>query len=206
MLNLPGIFTIFSSSHSHQLLHTMKIHISSVEPHRGKLAPQRKAMMVSPTLVLLMLILLYLFFIDSFIPLQPPSNLGLYSGLRSNFGLEEQCDVFRGKWVPYPNATYYTNETCPLIIDQQNCLKFGRPDTEFLKWRWKPDECELPRFDAAKFLEIAKGRSVAFVGDSVGRNQMQSLLCLLASVSTRRICPSSSIIFRHNSAVKKYIC
>ncbi|KAK4776233.1 hypothetical protein SAY87_024194 [Trapa incisa] len=153
--------------------------------YRSKPTPQKK--LIAPTLVLLLIMLiipLYLF-IDSFLPLQPPSKLSLYSGLtRSNFGLEKQyCDLFRGTWVPYPNATYYTNETCPLIIDQQNCLKFGRLNTDFLKWRWKPDDCELPRFDATEFFEMAKGKSIAFVGDSVGRNQMQSLLCLLATVS-----------------------
>ncbi|GLT61079.1 hypothetical protein SLA2020_338100 [Shorea laevis] len=70
-----------------------------------------------------------------------------------------------------------------LTTRNQNCMKFGRPDTEFLKWRWKPDECELPLFDAVQFLELVRGKSIAFVGDSVGRNQMQSLLCLLASAA-----------------------
>ncbi|XP_039031312.1 protein trichome birefringence-like 19 [Hibiscus syriacus] len=93
---------------------------------------------------------------------------------------DKTCDVFKGKWVPYPQGPYYSNETCRLIVDQHNCMKFGRPDTEFMKWRWKPDECQLPLFDAAQFLEIARGKSMAFVGDSVARNQMESLLCLLA--------------------------
>ncbi|KAF5958455.1 hypothetical protein HYC85_005680 [Camellia sinensis] len=62
-------------------------------------------------------------------------------------------------------------------------MKYGRPDNDFLKWRWKPDDCELPLFDAVKFLEIVRGKSLAFVGDSVGRNQMQSLVCLLASAT-----------------------
>ncbi|KAH7532845.1 hypothetical protein FEM48_Zijuj04G0065700 [Ziziphus jujuba var. spinosa] len=104
------------------------------------------------------------------------------SGLKSTLP-GKNCDVFRGNWVPYPNGTYYTNTSCSMIIDQQNCLKFGRPDTEFLKWRWKPEECELPFFDAVQFLELVRGKSLAFLGDSVGRNQMQSLLCLLSSVA-----------------------
>ncbi|KAK6927993.1 PC-Esterase [Dillenia turbinata] len=94
----------------------------------------------------------------------------------------KDCDLFRGRWLPYQNAPYYTNETCHLIIDQQNCRKFGRPDTQFLKWRWKPDRCELPLFNAYHFLELVRGKSMAFVGDSVGRNQMDSLLCLLTRV------------------------
>lgn len=95
------------------------------------------------------------------------------------------CDMFSGKWVPYLGEPYYTNATCREIIDQQNCMKFERPDTEFLKWRWKPNECELPTFDALQFLELVRGKSMAFLGDSVGRNQMQSLVCLLASVSAQ---------------------
>ena len=95
---------------------------------------------------------------------------------------EKRCDLFSGRWVLYPRGPYYTNETCHLIRDAQNCLKSGRPDTDFLKWRWRPDECDLPLFDAAQFLNIVRGKSMAFVGDSVGRNQMQSLLCLLSGV------------------------
>ncbi|KAK3413563.1 hypothetical protein EUGRSUZ_I02110 [Eucalyptus grandis] len=95
---------------------------------------------------------------------------------------EKKCDVFVGKWVYRPDApTYYNNETCYAISDQQNCMKFGRPDTEFLKWRWEPEGCELPPFDAAEFAEMARGKSIAFVGDSLGRNHMQSLSCLLSS-------------------------
>ncbi|XAR71337.1 hypothetical protein NMG60_11028546, partial [Bertholletia excelsa] len=62
-------------------------------------------------------------------------------------------------------------------------MKFGRPDKEFLRWRWKPEGCELPLFDAFGFLELLRGKSMAFIGDSVGRNQAQSLLCLLATVN-----------------------
>ncbi|GLU01672.1 hypothetical protein SLE2022_189690 [Rubroshorea leprosula] len=94
-----------------------------------------------------------------------------------------KCDVFTGKWVPHPQGPYYTTDTCHLIIDEYNCIKFGRADTEFMKWRWKPDGCELPYFDAVQFLELVRGKSMTFVGDSVGRNQMHSLLCLLAKVA-----------------------
>ncbi|CAL0321690.1 unnamed protein product [Lupinus luteus] len=95
----------------------------------------------------------------------------------------KQCHIFSGKWVPYTEGPYYNNETCLWIIDQQNCKKFGRPDSEFLQWRWKPDECELPRFDATQFLKVVKGKKMVFVGDSVGINQMFSLICLLSHVS-----------------------
>ena len=95
----------------------------------------------------------------------------------------EGCDIFSGKWIPHPEEPYYNNEICPWIIDQQNCVKFGRPDREYMHWRWKPNECELPFFNATEFLKLVRGKKMVFVGDSVGKNQMWSLLCLLNHVS-----------------------
>ncbi|CAL9014127.1 unnamed protein product [Prunus brigantina] len=132
------------------------------------------------TLILLITIPLCLNNISNSPLPSPKSNAGSSKSIKK----EDQCQIFSGNWVPYPDGpAYYTNETCNLIIDQQNCMKFGRPDTEFMTWRWKPDACELPLFDAAQFLELVRGKSLAFLGDSVGRNQMQSLLCLLATVT-----------------------
>nr|GMC67407.1 protein trichome birefringence-like 19 [Ipomoea batatas] len=96
----------------------------------------------------------------------------------------EGCNIFSGEWVRDPEGPYYTNLTCDWAIQEhQNCMKFGRPDTEFLKWRWKPEGCELPSFDPEQFLEMVRGKSLAFVGDSVARNHMQSLLCVLSRVA-----------------------
>ncbi|KAF7100678.1 hypothetical protein CFC21_102161 [Triticum aestivum] len=93
------------------------------------------------------------------------------------------CDIFRGEWVPDDGGEpYYTNRTCPLIQEHQNCMKYGRPDLGFLRWRWRPAQCELPRFDAAAFFDAVRGRSMAFVGDSLARNHMQSLMCLLSKL------------------------
>lgn len=96
----------------------------------------------------------------------------------------KSCDVFSGEWIPNMEAPYYTNDSCNVIQEHQNCMKYGRPDTEFMKWKWKPNECELPIFNPYKFLEIVRGKSLAFVGDSVARNHMQSLVCLLSRVSS----------------------
>lgn len=95
-----------------------------------------------------------------------------------------RCNLFSGKWVPnLKGPPYYDNGSCPFITEKQNCFLHGRPDRDFLKLRWKPDDCELPLFDAKQFLKLVRGKSMAFVGDSIGRNQMESLLCLLNSVS-----------------------
>ncbi|XP_043699424.1 protein trichome birefringence-like 19 [Telopea speciosissima] len=104
------------------------------------------------------------------------------NGVSEEITSSKECDIFSGEWVPNPEAPYYTNLTCWAIHEHQNCMKYGRPDSDFMKWRWKPDECDLPIFNPYQFLEIVRGKSMAFVGDSVARNQMQSLICLLSRV------------------------
>ncbi|TXG57857.1 hypothetical protein EZV62_015686 [Acer yangbiense] len=140
----------------------------------------RKVFLIALILILLTIIHLC---IHSSNPPLPFKKISISSTVYRNIEFEKKCDIFTGKWVPNPKGPYYTNTSCNLVIDQQNCMKFGRPDTEFMKWMWKPDECELPLFNPLQFLELVRGKSMAFVGDSVGRNQMQSLLCLLASVT-----------------------
>ncbi|XP_062220189.1 protein trichome birefringence-like 19 isoform X2 [Phragmites australis] len=111
----------------------------------------------------------------------PPAASSSYS--TSPATAVETCDVTRGQWVPDAEAPYYTNLTCPFIDDLQNCMRFGKPSLEFLRWRWRPDGCDLPRFDAARFLEAMRGKSMAFVGDSLSRNHFKSLLCILSKVA-----------------------
>ncbi|KAK1317447.1 hypothetical protein QJS10_CPA05g01953 [Acorus calamus] len=97
---------------------------------------------------------------------------------------KKKCDIFTGEWVPNPQRPPpYTNNSCWAIHEHQNCMKFGRPDSDYLRWRWKPDGCELPAFNPGQFLALVQGKSLAFIGDSIGRNQMQSLMCLLSRVT-----------------------
>ncbi|EEF44921.1 xyloglucan O-acetyltransferase 4 [Ricinus communis] len=93
---------------------------------------------------------------------------------------EENCDLFKGQWIPDLKGSQYTNSSCTTIPNSKNCFRHGRKDADFLYWRWKPDKCDLPRFDSKAFLEIVRGKALAFIGDSVARNHMESLLCLLS--------------------------
>uniref|UniRef100_A0A7C9A3P0 Uncharacterized protein n=1 Tax=Opuntia streptacantha TaxID=393608 RepID=A0A7C9A3P0_OPUST len=96
--------------------------------------------------------------------------------------LNSECDLYHGEWFFDSAGPLYTNNSCPILTQMQNCQGNGRPDKEYESWRWKPTQCELPRFNATKFLELMRGKTLAFVGDSVARNQMESLLCLLWQV------------------------
>ncbi|GJN02392.1 hypothetical protein PR202_ga19738 [Eleusine coracana subsp. coracana] len=89
------------------------------------------------------------------------------------------CDVYNGRWVRDEGYGFYPPKSCPLIDDDFNCHKNGRPDTEFLKWRWQPHGCDIPRLNASEFLERLRGQRIIFVGDSLNRNMWESLVCTL---------------------------
>uniref|UniRef100_A0A1J3I1Z0 Protein trichome birefringence-like 24 n=1 Tax=Noccaea caerulescens TaxID=107243 RepID=A0A1J3I1Z0_NOCCA len=95
----------------------------------------------------------------------------------------EKCDLFAGKWIPDSSGPIYTNSSCGTLIDgHQNCITNGRPDLDFLYWKWKPHDCLLPRFDPRRFLNLMRNKSWAFIGDSISRNHVESLLCMLYTV------------------------
>ncbi|XXG55388.1 hypothetical protein AAC387_Pa03g3070 [Persea americana] len=93
------------------------------------------------------------------------------------------CDYTRGKWVRDMLGPRYNGTSCATIKDGQNCMSHGRPDLGYLYWRWKPKGCNLPRFEPSSFLRLVENKHLAFVGDSMARNQMESLLCLLSEAS-----------------------
>ncbi|XP_004502134.1 protein trichome birefringence-like 4 [Cicer arietinum] len=92
------------------------------------------------------------------------------------------CDIFDGSWIQDDSLEpIYQHGSCPFLDDAFNCFKNRRSDFEFLKYRWKPHGCEIPRFDGLKMLNMLRGKRVVFVGDSLNRNMWQSLVCALRS-------------------------
>ncbi|WOL00770.1 hypothetical protein Cni_G09483 [Canna indica] len=91
----------------------------------------------------------------------------------------EKCDLFTGEWIPNASNPAY-DTSCPLIGMAQNCLVNGRRDTDYLHWKWKPRDCDLPPLDAKRFLETMRDKTWALIGDSLIRNQGDSLLCILS--------------------------
>lgn len=58
----------------------------------------------------------------------------------------KNCDLFRGTWMKDEEYPLYRPGSCPYVDEGFDCQNNGRPDSEYLKWRWKPDGCDLPRF------------------------------------------------------------
>ncbi|XP_047945279.1 protein trichome birefringence-like 5 [Salvia hispanica] len=89
------------------------------------------------------------------------------------------CDMYSGKWVKDEGYPLYRAGSCPYVDEAFDCQSNGRPDFGYTQWRWKPHGCELPRFSATDFLVRLRGKRLMLVGDSMNRNQFESLLCLL---------------------------
>ncbi|PUZ41395.1 hypothetical protein GQ55_9G501700 [Panicum hallii var. hallii] len=92
-----------------------------------------------------------------------------------------QCDVSDGNWVFDESYPLYESNSCPFIDEGFSCQANGRMDGSYMKMRWQPKHCNVPRFDARKMLEMLRGKRLVFVGDSINRNQWESIMCLLST-------------------------
>ncbi|KAB2045276.1 hypothetical protein ES319_D01G149300v1 [Gossypium barbadense] len=129
------------------------------------------------------------------------------------------CDLFDGNWVKDSSYPLYEPGSCSFVDHQFSCFAHGRRDIGYLKWKWKPKGCTLPRLNGGHMLEILRGKRLVFVGDSLNRNMWESLLCILKSAAKNpktvhevpggryfRGEPSSSIIFNdYNCSVEFFV-
>ncbi|KAM0871107.1 hypothetical protein ACQ4PT_039606 [Festuca glaucescens] len=115
--------------------------------------------------------------------------------------------MYDGTWVradddddeEEPARPLYAPGTCPYVDEAYACASNGRPDAGYTRWRWAPRACRLPRFNATDFLSRLRGRRLMLVGDSMNRNQFESMLCIL-----RAALPDKSRVFEtHGYRISK---
>ncbi|KAM0990077.1 hypothetical protein ACFX13_008747 [Malus domestica] len=97
------------------------------------------------------------------------------------------CDYSYGRWVrdeTHPLQAY--TENCPFLDPGFRCSQSGRKDEGYRRWRWQPAGCDVLRFNASDFLERSRNGRIVFAGDSIGRNQWESMLCMLAEGASNK--------------------
>lgn len=57
----------------------------------------------------------------------------------------KRCDLYDGRWVKDESYPLYQEGSCPLIDEQYDCFQNGRRDKNYLKYRWQPNGCNIPR-------------------------------------------------------------
>lgn len=134
---------------------------------------------------------------------QQQQQRGLKGGGEREIKEEEgdaECDLFDGKWVWDESYPLYESEDCAFLDGGFRCSENGRPDRLYTHWRWQPHRCNLSRFDAKDMLQRLRNKHLVFVGDSIGRNQWESLLCMLSSA----ISDKSSIYEVNGNSISKH--
>lgn len=75
----------------------------------------------------------------------------------------------------------YDSQHCDMKTTEK-CVINSKPDNGYLHWRWQPaGGCDLPALEPAAFLRLARGKRLAFIGDSTARNQAEALVCHLST-------------------------
>uniref|UniRef100_A0A0D9W5Y3 Uncharacterized protein n=1 Tax=Leersia perrieri TaxID=77586 RepID=A0A0D9W5Y3_9ORYZ len=139
------------------------------------------------TLGLMLLSVLLVLVLSAYYPEQiflyspMPAHNSHQTAISSSHDNAKTCNLFNGTWVRDFGGPVYTNTTCPTIPEARNCGKYGK-QMDYINWRWKPHGCAMAKFEPHLFLTIVRGKTLAFAGDSIARNQMESLLCLLSQV------------------------
>lgn len=90
------------------------------------------------------------------------------------------CNYAKGKWVADSRRPLYSGFGCKQWVSEMwTCRANKRMDSAYESYRWQPKDCEMPEFEGSKFLARMQHKTIAFVGDSLGRQQFQSMMCMI---------------------------
>ncbi|XP_023003244.1 protein trichome birefringence-like 14 [Cucurbita maxima] len=93
---------------------------------------------------------------------------------------ENTCSYGNGGWVPDDSRPLYSGFGCKRWLSAMwACRLTQRTDFSYERYRWVPKDCALPAFERSAFLQRMENKTIAFIGDSLGRQQFQSLMCMV---------------------------
>uniref|UniRef100_A0A5B6ZRH2 Uncharacterized protein n=1 Tax=Davidia involucrata TaxID=16924 RepID=A0A5B6ZRH2_DAVIN len=99
---------------------------------------------------------------------------------------KQACNYAKGKWVTDNSRPLYSGFGCKQWLSGMwACRLTQRVDFAYEKLRWQPKNCEMVEFTGSKFLRRMQDKTLAIVGDSLGRQQFQSLMCMITGGKER---------------------
>ncbi|KAF9616067.1 hypothetical protein IFM89_028533 [Coptis chinensis] len=99
---------------------------------------------------------------------------------------KKACNYAKGKWVEDSTRPLYSGFGCKQWLSGMwACRLTQRTDFSYESFRWHPNNCEMPDFKGSSFLKRMQDKTIAIVGDSLGRQQFQSLMCMVTGGEQR---------------------
>ncbi|KAL5555429.1 hypothetical protein UlMin_037665 [Ulmus minor] len=112
--------------------------------------------------------------VPTFSPKMPKSGGNVSPSSKSKV-----CNYAKGRWVADRRRPLYSGSQCKQWLSEMwACKLTQRTDFSYEGYRWQPENCEMPDFEKSAFLRRMQDKTIAFVGDSLGRQQFQSLMCM----------------------------
>ncbi|PHT64583.1 Protein trichome birefringence-like 16 [Capsicum annuum] len=91
------------------------------------------------------------------------------------------CNFAKGRWIADRRRPLYSGfKYKQWLSDMWACRLTQRTDFSYEGYRWETENCEMPDFNGSEFLRRMQDKTIAFIGDSLGRQQFQSLMCMAA--------------------------
>ncbi|KAG6534717.1 hypothetical protein ZIOFF_008620 [Zingiber officinale] len=106
-------------------------------------------------------------------------------GFQSQIREDKVCNFAKGKWAGKGRPLYSGFECKQWLSEPWACRLTQRTDFSYEKFRWEPENCDMPEFDGSNFLRRMQDKTIALVGDSLGRQQFQSLMCMVTGGKER---------------------
>ncbi|XP_022774755.1 protein trichome birefringence-like 14 isoform X2 [Durio zibethinus] len=89
------------------------------------------------------------------------------------------CNYAKGRWVADSRQPFYSGIGCKRWLSGMwACRLTQRTDFSFEAYRWQPKNCKISEFERFAFLRRMQDKTIAFIGDSLGRQQFQSMMCM----------------------------